>query len=652
MRFAQGLMPRLAAALGIILILSPAAFLALHRVTFDVRSGGIIVSALLAVAGASLIVAVVLTLRGSLPSHSRVPYAIGGVLAALQSAGFLVAYLGSYYTNQFWGDSITLRVIVTALAKPEATLDYINLPHLPVSPTTALTVVGAVAFLLLAWVWTRIAFSLLGIEEGHYADVGLGSPLLCLAVSACAGVALLAYNPRAARGEPLLRLLEVVPTANLLDWDSNRVVAALADRQSALDYPPVLGAGSRKNVIIVLSDSVRADRLPVYGYGRQTAPFLSSLVAQGKAAKVDMVLSTCSESYCGIASVLAGAPFYKLSPQNFQLSAVLKRAGYRVSYYLAGDHRSWRFLWDSYAHDVDDLRDCVNRGCRDENDDAEVVADLRQIAPYDGTPRFIFVFLMSSHIFGVRHDAFKQFEPAPAGLQVAASRLLLPPESFDAEDVPQFPPLAPKDAEELSNHYDNGVLQADAMIGSIFEALGEKGYLANSLAMISSDHGEALGEHGHVSHARFLYQKEMSVPLLIYDSDLTAYKNLSYATHMDIAPTILDRLGLPIPASWGGVPLTRADTARRTIHQSRRRERPCAAAVHRSDTRFRKYIRCRFGGARISEELFDLNADPAETRNIVREVPENELAAFRAETQPFIDGTECSGYDPRVCVKR
>ena len=133
--------------------------------------------------------------------------------------------------------------------------------------------------------------------------------------------------------------------------------------------------------------------------------------------------------------------------------------------------------------------------------------------------------------------------------------------------------LTSRDLEAVSNRYDNGVLQTDFMIMKIFDALMKKGYLDDSIVVIIGDHGDGLGEHGHVGIPVICIKGTFRVPLLIYENVISGYKNGVYATQIDVAPTIVDRLGLKIPGGWRGKsllnrrrtgsPFTRPDGATR-----------------------------------------------------------------------------------------
>ena len=76
--------------------------------------------------------------------------------------------------------------------------------------------------------------------------------------------------------------------------------------------------------------------------------------------------------------------------------------------------------------------------------------------------------------------------------------------------------------------------------------------LENCSVYIVADHGEMFVEFGHWSHANNINPWVISVPMLIYDNDLSWYKNTETATLKDVAPTLADRLGYPIPSCWQG----------------------------------------------------------------------------------------------------
>jgi arylsulfatase A-like enzyme len=106
--------------------------------------------------------------------------------------------------------------------------------------------------------------------------------------------------------------------------------------------------------------------------------------------------------------------------------------------------------------------------------------------------------------------------------------------------------------------------------------------------------------------------------MLIYDVPTATYPDLSYAAQVDVAPTILGRLGLPIPASWQGASLLAPTATRFTYHQTYFFPNRYAV-VYRDDHALFKFIETPQYGL---EELYDVMKDRGEVRNLVKEKPE------------------------------
>jgi arylsulfatase A-like enzyme len=168
------------------------------------------------------------------------------------------------------------------------------------------------------------------------------------------------------------------------------------------------------------------------------------------------------------------------------------------------------------------------------------------------------------------------------------------------------------------------VRQADGVIRDLFDALAAKHYLDDAMVVVTGDHGEGLGER-HWAHGWHLYDEDIRIPMLLYDLPAAKYSDLSFATQVDIAPTILDRLGLPIPQSWEGQSLLASRSFRFTYHQTYFLPNRFAV-IHRDGRQLFKFIATPQYG---TEELYDLRHDMAETHNLVTAEPR--LAALLRE---------------------
>jgi hypothetical protein len=376
---------------------------------------------------------------------------------------------------------------------------------------------------------------------------------------------------------------------------------AVAERDAMLRaaYPRHVPGVARKNVVLIMVDSLRADRMHVYGYQRPTTPFLSELVERGRLKKVEAAFASCSESFCGITSTLASREFRDISARTFQLQDVLQDQGYQTWFLLSGNHSAWNGLPQFYHANPATLFDGSMTRRYTMDDDRLVLEGLERVPPAQpDRPAFFYVHLMSPHYLGV------QF-----------------PEShvFTSPDDRVSPGLEPyKILEKLNkpDRYDDKIRQADGIIRAVFEALAAKGYLDEAIVVVTADHGEGLGER-HWAHGWDLYNEDIRIPLLLYDAPAATYPDLRFAAHVDIAPTILDRLGLPIPDSWDGESLLSPSRTRETYHQTYFIPNRFAV-LHRNEERLFKFIATPQYG---KEELYDLTADRGEVRNLVDDQP-------------------------------
>jgi len=381
------------------------------------------------------------------------------------------------------------------------------------------------------------------------------------------------------------------PGSVLFEPTPRRNAVAGHDVSVRAHYARVTPAGRLRNVVLIVVDSLRADRMGVYGYSRPTTPFLAGLVASGGMRKVDFAFSTCPESYCGITSLLTSREFRDISPRNFTLTEALRAQGYTMRFLLSGGHQGWYGLDQFYGPGI------VFEGSQSRrytiHDDRVVLEGLDGLPPADGTPTFFQIHLMSTHYLGVRLPAFRRYAQTDV--------------SPDAVPDPQTILRLLQDPDR----YDDKVAQADDFVRRIYAELDRKGYLQDALVVVTADHGEALGER-HWGHGRYLYTQDIRIPLLIQDDPSVRYPRLDVAAQIDIAPTILDRLGLPVPTSWRGESLLDPAPRRDSFHEAF--FNPVRhAVVHRSDAGVYTYLTSTAGS---DEELYDVTRDPAQTRDL------------------------------------
>lgn len=387
-------------------------------------------------------------------------------------------------------------------------------------------------------------------------------------------------------GEPISNYLFY--WSPIIKHDSHSEAIAEKDRRIKATYPsgkPFL----KKNVILIISDSLRADHMGAYGYKRPTTPFLTRMVTEGRLMKVKYAFSACPETAAGVLSTLASRDYRSLSEYNFKLNEALRDNGYNAFYILSGDQTYYQRLRWFFGQDIDLVFDGNNSKKYELTDDRVLFEGLEKVPDYKGKPAFFYFHLMSSHAMGIHLAPFNKYKPCTPDLEMDSAH----------EQV------------ALINKYDNGVLQADSFIKDLFAALNKKGYLQGSIVFILADHGDALGEHHHYGHDRYVYQEDIHIPMLIYDSEEKNYKNLEFASQSDVAPTILDRLNLPIPSTWEGKSLLNSSS--KVFIYSQTRIAPFRfSLLYRKDKAIYHYIR-----GHLNEELYNLTSDPNEKINLI-----------------------------------
>ncbi|MDH4270407.1 MAG: sulfatase-like hydrolase/transferase [Candidatus Aminicenantes bacterium] len=121
---------------------------------------------------------------------------------------------------------------------------------------------------------------------------------------------------------------------------------------------------------------------------------------------------------------------------------------------------------------------------------------------------------------------------------------------FDPHDP--YEPPEPFRQEYKNDLYSGEVAFVDAQLGVLFDALEKSGLLEKTVIIVTSDHGEALGEKDEITHGFFAYNNTLHVPLFLYVPGSEPKTVGENACHVDIFPTVCDLLGLPLPPHLQG----------------------------------------------------------------------------------------------------
>jgi arylsulfatase A-like enzyme/thioredoxin-like negative regulator of GroEL len=191
-----------------------------------------------------------------------------------------------------------------------------------------------------------------------------------------------------------------------------------------------------------------------------------------------------------------------------------------------------------------------------------------------------------------------------------------------------YDPPAPYD-KRFADPYDGEIAYADASLGKLFTYLRQRGVYDHTLIVMMSDHGESLGAHGESMHGIFLYDETIHVPLIFkLPGELLARRRVSARVRLvDVAPTLLSMLSLPLPPTFQGESLVPLMKGNQKGGQKELDDLPAYAETdypHRAfgwsalrSMRTGKYL---FVHA-PKRELYDLSQDKDEIHNLASSSP-------------------------------
>lgn len=288
---------------------------------------------------------------------------------------------------------------------------------------------------------------------------------------------------------------------------------------AALAVLKIHKAKQRLNVVLVVLDTVRADHLSPYGYDRDTTPNLArfaeeALLFEHARAPAPWTLPSHASLFTGEAPRVHGCDFEHrfLVPSRQTVAEDLQAEGYQTIAVSSNINVSALHNLDQgfdEFHEVWRLREQFHPRA-----DSMIVNHL--VGEWLGRrpvrqPFFLFLNYMDCHLPYTPDPPLDRLfgQPSDAARQAAARPDLL--EAVLTGEVVIDAPLA----QGLTDLYDGELRQLDQRIGELLRALDERGLTESTLVIITSDHGELLGEDGHVDHQLSLREQLLRVPLLV-----------------------------------------------------------------------------------------------------------------------------------------
>jgi arylsulfatase A-like enzyme len=399
------------------------------------------------------------------------------------------------------------------------------------------------------------------------------------------------------------------------------------------------------NVVLVVADTLRADHLSCYGYERPTSPFLDNFV--GSADRYTRCNATSPWTLPTHASLFTGLyPFQhharaeagpdgriqelSLNSAHGTLAEVLGDSGYRTAAFasnVAYMHRGTGLDQGFGTYEVQ--REPASEKARRAVDWLDASG---------GGPFFLFVNFMDTHgpynvseLPGARGDALSG--PVPGN-----SRRLL--DELYAEVIDQGQAASPQRVAVLRSQYDNGVAHVDAGLEHLVRHLEESGELENTIFVFTSDHGEFFGEHGLVGHSKDVYEETLHVPLVLKRPGQVEGRVLDGLVS---SAEVANLIAAELTGEVGQV--ARAQFPKRLGEEGSMaelnfsRQRDLTSRHGKRFQRMRKVLyteKFKFiWSSDGAHELYNLKADPAETRNLAPDRPKI-VARFEQQLQTLL----------------
>jgi len=356
------------------------------------------------------------------------------------------------------------------------------------------------------------------------------------------------------------------------------------------------GCGRRapevRGVVLISLDTTRADHLSCYGFPHATTPHVDLLAARG--VRFEHVVSPVPITLPAHASMLTGLEppehgvhdnmNYRLGDGVTTLAERLRDAGFATGGFVSAFVLERRFGLAQGFGTYDDR--------------------------FEGSGR--------RTDFGVERPGAETARRAVAWLKAhAGGRFFLFVHLYEPHEP--YEPPEPFSSRFADDPYSGEIAAADEAAGRVLAALDELGLTERTLVMVVGDHGEMLGEHGERTHTYFLYQGAVEVPWVVAGPGIPGPRTVTERVGLvDLVPTVCGLLGLEPPPGVAGRDLSRWLRGRapaapgprayylESVTPTRYGANPLLGIV---DGRW-KYLRT------TRPELYDLTADPGETRNL------------------------------------
>jgi arylsulfatase A-like enzyme len=382
-----------------------------------------------------------------------------------------------------------------------------------------------------------------------------------------------------------------------------------------------------RDLVLITISSLRADHVSCLGYQRNTTPHFDafckeSILFRNAFATSGWMMPAHGSIFTSLYPGLHGATHIdnSLRDEHYTLAEILRDNGYycvgfscnprlnRERGFAQGfdiyDDYSVSVMLDSLAFENEQALDINKQRTNSFINDA-AIGWLRNNTH---KPFFMFIHYYDNHWDYLPPSPYRElYDPKYDG----------PINGTEIAREPLFSnPPSKRDIQHIIALYDGQVRQTDDDLGEMLKYLQDNGFLKNSIVIILGDHGEQFYEHGHTSH-HGVYEELIHIPLAVFIPGTQSKGKIidSFVSQVDILPTILDYLKIPVPDTCQGRSLKpliegQVEAVREFVFA----EYTGGAIPNCYAVRSARYKCCREGDS--GPFIYDLTDDPGEQRKI------------------------------------
>lgn len=398
------------------------------------------------------------------------------------------------------------------------------------------------------------------------------------------------------------------------------LVLALASAcgRTAVDSSP--DTEVRRNVVIVVVDALRADKLGCHGSEAGLTPEIDRLAQRALVFK--NAYSNATFTFPSTASLFTSTlpPVHRITHDEKRQEMLRRLSDHYVllpEVFKEGGYTTALLTFPGWVSPTANYLQGVDVHSESERSDTDLLRLANEfISAHADGPFFLYLHFIDMHDYWFPQHLFDGVDPEALGLSEAfiSLRGMKIPEAYEAlaKTLNQPGVLTGRDLEYLQSVYDRRLRDTDRVIGQLADHLGALGLTDNTLLVITSDHGEQFGEHGRLVHGGDAFYNELiHIPVVVSNPVLFPERVVATTpmTSIDLGPTLLDLVGLPVPEVFQGESLVDRIDSERVVYATDGR-------TWKAISREWSFILSEVLGR---EELYHTANDPGETRNLADE---------------------------------